>query len=267
MVERRSDTIPAQRRAILVEHVRARGAASIAVLADVAGTSPSTVRRDLEMLEKQGHLVRTHGGAAVPGLEGSVFEPDAEVAEQLAAAEKAAIGAAAAAMIVPGASVIFDSGSTVREAARAVAARRIALTAVTNDLGIGQILAAVDTVRVLVPGGAVRPGSLTLLGEPGLGFYGGIHADIAFVGAHAVADGWMSDTSLEVAAAKRAMVGAARRTVLLVDGSKFRPPAFCRIAPLSVADTVITDPSATRAALDALREAGVAVTVAEVAGA
>ena len=265
MFEKRSDTIPAQRRTFLLDHVRTRGAASIAALADAVATSASTVRRDLDVLERQGLVVRTHGGAAIPGLEGSVFEPDALLAEQLAADEKAAIGAAAAGMIEPGASVIFDSGSTVREAARAAAAQRIPLTAVTNDLGTAQILAATDTVRVLMPGGAVRPGSLTLLGEPGLGFYGDIHADIAFMGAHAVTDGWMSDTSLEIAAAKRAMIAAARCTVLLVDGTKFRPPAFCRIAPLSLVDTVITDPGAPPTALESLRDAGVAVTLARVA--
>jgi DeoR family transcriptional regulator of aga operon len=178
-----------------------------------------------------------------------------------AAAEKRAIGLAAAALVAPGASVIFDSGSTVAAAARAALARRVAMTAVTNDLAIAQMLASGETVRVLTPGGAVRPGSTTILGEPGPAFWAGIHADVAFVGAHAVAGGWLADTALDVAAAKRAMIAAARRVVALVDGAKFAQPTFCRIAPVTAVHDLITDAGAPPEAVAALREAGVAVTV------
>lgn len=256
-----SEPIPAQRRALVLAQVRALGAVSIAALSARVGASASTVRRDLMQLERQGKLVRTHGGAALPDLEPSALEPPSAVAAEHAAAQKRAIGAAAAAMLSPGESVIFDSGSTVHAAAVAALARRIAFTAVTNDLDIARTLSASEALRVLMPGGTVRPRSLTLTGEPGAAFWASIRADVAFVGAHAVAEGWMTDTSIEIAAAKRAMIAAARRVVLLVDGSKFRPAAFCRIAPVFAAQAAVTDDGAPPEALAALREAGLAVTV------
>jgi len=254
--------IPAQRRAALLAAVRDRGAASVGDLAASIGVSPSTIRRDLAALERRGLLSRSHGGAALADLTPSAVEPEAAAAAARAAPQKRAIGRAAAAMLTTGASVIFDSGSTVAAAAAAVVARRLALTAVTNDLAIAQTLAAVGSIRVLVPGGAVRPGSTTILGEPGLAFWAGIRADVALIGAHAVANGWLTDTALDVAAAKRAMIAAARRVVVLVDGTKFAPPTFCRIAPVTTAHVLITDASAPAEALQALRDAGVDVAIA-----
>lgn len=255
--------IPVQRRAALLAIVRDRGAVSVGGLAAMIGVSGSTIRRDLSALEQRGLLNRSHGGAVLSDPAPSTHEPAAAVSAARAAAEKRAIGAAAAAMIAPGASVIFDSSSTVAAAASAVLARRIPLTAVTNDLAIGQMLAAGELVRVLVPGGSVRPGSTTLLGEPGPTFWADIRADMALIGAHAVADGWLTDTALDVAAAKRAMIAAARRVLVLVDGAKFAPPTFCRIAPVSAAQVLITDAGAPVSAVEALRDNGVEVSVVD----
>ncbi|TIT26000.1 MAG: DeoR/GlpR transcriptional regulator, partial [Mesorhizobium sp.] len=60
---RRVEMLPAKRRALILEHLRVRGAASIQELADTIGGSQSTVRRDLEHLVEKGYLERTHGGA------------------------------------------------------------------------------------------------------------------------------------------------------------------------------------------------------------
>ena len=253
--------IPAHRRAVILKHVRAAAGASIPDLARITGASASTIRRDLERLEHEGHLRRAHGGALLDA-DRSRFEPDIATAAETARAEKEAIGRAAAERLSPGESVIFDSGSTVRAAARAAAARSIALTAVTNDLGVARIFAGRPEVQVIVPGGQVRAGSLTLLGEPGLAFLREVRADIVLLGTHAIADGALSDTSVEVAAMKRAMIAAGRRVILLADADKFRTAAFFRIAALDAIDELITDGRADATALKAVCDAGVAVTVA-----
>lgn len=261
----RPEIIPAQRRSLLLEYLLQRGAASILELSDALGASASTVRRDLEQLEAEGHLRRTHGGAVVSSANHSAFEPDAAIAAQVSRAEKTSIGAAAAGLLSTGDSVVFDSGSTVLAAARAAIERRIALTAVTNDLGIGQTLAASDKIRVVVLGGTVRRGSLTLVGEPGQSFMGDIHADVAFVGTQSITGRLLSDTSVEIASIKRAMIAAARRVVLLADASKFQPAAFYKICEVTAVHEIITDRGAPRKQLDQIRELGVKVTLVDVA--
>ena len=144
----------------MLEHIRKRGAASIQELSEAIGISLSTVRRDLEHLEERGYLERSHGGALIQEQLQSTFEPEAAITAEFDRPEKESIGLAAAATLNPGASVIFDSSSTVLAAAQACVERDIALTAVTNDLGIGQALAASSRIRVIILGGALRPGSL-----------------------------------------------------------------------------------------------------------
>jgi DeoR family transcriptional regulator of aga operon len=254
--------IPAQRYARILQFLQSNGAASIAQIADHVGGSASTVRRDLEYLDGEGFIERSFGGASLRARALSTLEPDSAIATHIQHDEKAAIGHFAAAGIQANQSVIFDSSSTVLEAARAVARRTIPLTGVTNDLAIAQALAVSPLIRVVVIGGVIRPGSATLTGLPGELFIESVHADLALLGAHAITDGVLTETSLEVARVKQAMIKAARRVRVLVDHSKFREPSFCTICTLEDVDEIVTDGRADAAVLERIRKASVSVAVA-----
>jgi DeoR family transcriptional regulator of aga operon len=255
--------IPAERHARLLEILRIRRAASIHELTGLLGGSASTVRRDLEYLAERGALTRSFGGAALNETAASTFEPDAEIAEHLEHAEKQIIGRYAARLIVPDQSVIFDSSSTVLEAARAFAESSVPATAVTNDLGIARVLGSARDVRVVVLGGTVRPRSGTLLGEPAERLLRELHVDLALLGTHAITGDVLTETSLDVARVKRAMITTARRTVVLADHTKFREPAFATICTANEVSAVITTRKAGRAALSQLRETGIEVHLAD----
>src|SRR5688500_703421 len=90
---RNPELIPAHRRALMLEHLRQRNGASIQDLCRASGASASTVRRDLEHLEEQGYIERTHGGALIRTRQlRSTFEPEAVIAAHFSRDEKAAIG-------------------------------------------------------------------------------------------------------------------------------------------------------------------------------
>jgi DeoR family transcriptional regulator of aga operon len=260
----RPPLIPAARQARILDHLKSRGVVAIAELAAAIGVSPSTVRRDLDQLAAVGQLRRTHGGAVALGAARTTFEPAPAIAQHAHSAAKRAIGEAAAALVEPGQSVVFDSSSTVLEAARAVVARGVAITAVTNDLRIAAVLADLPRIRVIVPGGTLRPGSHTLVGEPGQSFARGLSADIAFLGAHAIADGTISETSIEVAVIKQAMADGARRFIVLADASKFGAIAFCKVRALSGGDLVVTDDALDGAVRRMLAARGVEVLIVRV---
>jgi DeoR/GlpR family transcriptional regulator of sugar metabolism len=238
---RRVELIPAKRRAMILEYLQANGASSVQALADAVGGSQSTIRRDLDHLTEAGYLERTHGGALLVSPLRASFEREPALNAHLQQAQKAAIGRAAAGRLSGRDSVIFDSSSTVLEAARATAWRDLPLTVVTNDLEIARIGADIPRWRVIVAGGTLRPASSTMLGEPADALLGTIHADLCFIGAYAVAGGLLTDATMEVASTKRAMIRAARRMILLVDSSKFRAPAFSTFGNLSEIEEVITD--------------------------
>ena len=259
------DLIPAQRRALMLDLIRDRNGASIAELAEHLAASESTVRRDLDYLTEQGYLERSHGGAMAKDAPRTTFEPQYEIGSRTHQAEKTVIGAAAAALVEPGQSVIFDSSSTVLEAAQAVARRAIALTVVTNDLNIASALAAQPQIRLIVPGGTLRPGSFSLVGEPGMEFLGGLHVDLALIGIQALSGLKLADSSIEIAAMKRRMIDAARHVVLLADSSKFQQTSFREVCDVARVARVVTDERLAARDRRALEKAGVAVTLARAA--
>lgn len=258
---KRVDMVPAKRQALILEHLRVNGAASIQELADTIGGSQSTVRRDLEHLVEKGYLERTHGGAHLLQPMRATFERETTVNAELQHAEKVAIGREAAGRLSARDSVIFDSSSTVMEAVRAAAERDLPLTVVTNSLEIADFAADIKSWRIILPGGTVRPGYRHLAGEPGESFIKTLHADLCMTGASAVTGTLLTETSLEVASLKRAMISSARKTILLVDSSKFTAPGFCTLSDISEIDEVITDEGISEDALSSLRSAERKVTV------
>jgi DeoR family transcriptional regulator of aga operon len=257
----RSIPIPAERHARILEFLSQHGAASIHSIAAEISASASTVRRDLDELTDRGYLARSHGGATLRSRNLTTFEPSREIAERLALPEKIAIGTYAAGLLENGQSVIFDSSSTVHEAARAAAVRDISFTAITTDLGIAQELNRAPRVHVIVPGGTMRKDSLTLMGDPGLGLLATLKVEIAFIGIHSLAGLKPSETTLEIAAMKRALIAASQRVVLLADSNKFDNPAFCEVAKLDAFNDLITDDRISDELRHSLRERGVKVTV------
>jgi DeoR family transcriptional regulator of aga operon len=253
---------PALRRQRIVEFLHQHGAVTLQQLADALHASFSTLRRDLDLLAEEGVVERTHGGAILRHLQYSTFEPNISAARDLSPHEKRLVGAAAAASLAPGQSVIFDSGSTVLEAARAAVARKIPLIAVTNDIEIAQVLNGSSLIQVYVLGGQLRSGSNTLIGEQVQNAPKSIQADVLFFGAHAVTHNVVSETSPEVAAVKRALMLSARSRRLLVDASKFRPRVFMTVCDMSEIAELVTDGGAPQEELERIRSAGVKLTVA-----
>lgn len=258
----RVDILPAQRRALILERLRIQNAASIQDLAAALGASPSTVRRDLDYLTERGYIERTHGGALIQSAPMTRFEPEASIAAETARAQKSAIAQIAAQRLSRGQSVLFDASSTVREAARVICALNLSLTAVTNDIACALLLSNTASIHTIVTGGAIRPGSTTLLGSPGQDFLGGIHVDVAFIGVHTVSGGIFTETSLEVAAMKKRMIGAARKAIVLADSRKFGGQSFCEICAAGDVAEIITDdelPESVRREYDAM---GITLTIA-----
>src|SRR5918998_3244082 len=153
--------IPAQRRAEIRALLGRQGSASISEISDALGGSDSTVRRDLDELDREGAVRRSHGGAVV--VEGTAFEFRFEDRRRHNPSEKKRIGERAVSLLQTGQSVVFDSSSTVLAAAEAPGLRKLGVTAVTNDVGIASVLAEGAGASVVVPGGEVRDGSFTLL--------------------------------------------------------------------------------------------------------
>jgi DeoR/GlpR family transcriptional regulator of sugar metabolism len=243
------------RRARLVEHLRVDGRASVAQLASSLDVTPSTIRRDLQRLARDGRLVRTYGGAAPhDGLSRA-----ARADPRLGA--KQAIARAAAALAADGSTIAIGSGTTALALAREIADRR--LTVITNALDVANVLLDRDGIELIVLGGVVRPRMHSMLGHLAELASNELRADTLFmgIGAISVDQGLMNDSVPEILV-DRALRRMARQVVVLADASKFEQAAPGFVFGLDAVNVLITDDGARPDTLAAVRKRGVEVIVA-----
>lgn len=215
-----------------------RGTLSIGELAGRYEVSEMTIRRDLNQLAAHGLLVRTRGGAAASSS-GS-FEPPFALRERTRTAAKAEIAAAAVNEVVEGQTVLLDGGTTGLAIADALAGRN--LTVCTLNVRIAQRLAAESSMRVMVPGGTIRPGEFSLVGPEAVAMLLRFRFDVYLMTASGVSvDAGVTEWNEDDAAVKRAALSASRRTVLVADAGKFGAEAFVRVCALSQVDVLVTD--------------------------
>ncbi len=242
----------------------APGLVRTASLAAALGTSEVTVRQDLALLDQEARIRRVRGGAVRRGA-GSPERPFEETAVEHQVA-KAAIGRAAAALVRSGECVVLDVGTTPAAVASALVAREdlTDLTVVTNSLTTALALEpAVPRFTVVVTGGTLRPLQHSLV-APFLGaVLPMIAADVVFLGGTGLdVEHGLTNVNLPETEAKRMLADAARRTVVVADGSKFGRTHLGVVRPLEDIDVVVTA-EVTADAVDPVRAAGVRVIVAD----
>lgn len=241
---------------IVEEHGRAR-------VADLAGqfqVSSVTIRKDLAVLGSERRVVRTHGGAIA--ADRSRPELAFDVRERLQADEKAQIGAAGAALVQDGESIVMDASTTALSVARHLKARAgwSQLTVITNGLRLASELAGHPGIIVLVLGGRVRWEALSVVGQLGDGLFSRINVQKAFLGAAGFTlESGLADATEEEAQIKRSMVEAAREVIAIVDHTKWEHAAFATFCPIQEITTVLTDEEAPPAMVKALEGQGVEV--------
>lgn len=244
----------AERQQWLLTRARDAGRVDVAGTAAELDVTPETIRRDLDVLERQGLVRRVHGGAIPAGRLG--FEPGLGQRDAVAAAEKERIAKAALDEIGGAGTVLLDGGTTTARLAALLPADR-ELTVVTNALPIASVLASRPNVTLRMLGGRVRGTTLTTVDEWALTVLDTLHVEVAFLGTNgfSVERGLTTPDPAE-AAAKSAMLRAARRAVVLADAAKHGADQFVRFGRLDEVDALITDTGLPVAAAAALGSAG-----------
>jgi len=248
------------RRETALELLQQKGELTVAELSRRTGASPMTIRRDLEAFEQEGALRRVHGGAISVASRG--YLPPYSVREKRELAAKALIGEAAASMIGERETVILDVGTTTLETARALRGRRN-LTVLTSSLHIANILAKEPGIRLMVSGGTVTPGDLSLIGDLAEDAFSRLRFDTLVMGVAGVdAEVGCTEFSTDDARVKRAALATVRRCIVVADSSKLGVVTFARICPLDSVNVVVTDDRAQPEQLAALESTHVQVVVA-----
>ena len=242
----------------ILELLQRQGRVSVADLAARFDVSAVTIRNDLTTLERQGLLLRTHGGAVLkpsPAAEPLAFALRKDLHQE----EKERIGRAAAALVRDGESIALDASTTAWQIARHLKDRR-ELTVVTNGLFIALEFLNSPGVTVVMPGGMLRPASASLVGDQGACILDRYHVQKGFFGGGGFTlEEGLTDTNQYEVELKQRMVERSKEVIAVVDSSKWGQVTFAALVALDRLDRVITDDGAPPDMIAALRQRGIEV--------
>ena len=251
----------AERRRRICDLLQEQGRVTVESLTHRFGTSAVTIRMDLTALEQAGALVRTHGGAL---LRRDDDDQPLAVKQTLHHAEKVRIARAAAALINDGETIVLDSGTTTAEIAKQIRKLELrSINVITNALNVASLLAAVPAVRLIMPGGILRPESNSLSGYMAEAALANLQADRLFLGADGIdPELGLMTPHLPEAQLNAKMIQISRQVIVVADSSKLLRRNISLIARIEQLHMLITDTAADPAVVAEMRRRGVEVLLA-----
>jgi len=228
-----------ERQCLIKEYIDQVKRASVNDLIQHFKVSPSTIRNDLALLERNGMIRRTHGGAVSLNL--ARVGAESVVSERVTnnADKKASIAMAANREIEDGDTIALLAGTTLMALAQTLTNKN-QLTIVVNDLNIAKWLDDNTEHNIFVLGGFVRKHYyyMDFVDE----IAQTINVDKGFfscTGFSVEKGATVSDYAL--ANAQRKLLMRAERTILLCDSSKFGEVAFAKMFSTEDIDLIVTD--------------------------
>ena len=251
------DLFPQERRDRIVSLLEENGRASVSELSQRFDVSEVTIRSDLDILARQGLLVRTRGGAVA--VQDTEPDLDVHIRRRLHTDEKARIGNAAAALVRDYESIVLDASTTALAMVDHIRSRR-QLTIITNGIYAATALLDAPGITVLMPGGFLYRDSASLVGREDGAFIQQFTFQKGFFGARGFTlDEGLTDLNIADVSLKQQLIAGAKQVIALVDSSKWGRVGFASFASIDQIDIMITDAGAPREMVAALEQKGVQV--------
>ncbi|MBR5506941.1 MAG: DeoR/GlpR transcriptional regulator [Clostridia bacterium] len=219
--------------------------------------SVETVRRDLAYLESRGVLTRVYGGAVKKEV--TRTEPLYTSRERENSREKLKIANMAESLIEPDDIVFFDLGTTVELVAKKLEKSKN-IHAFTNAIRTAVTLSE-KCSEVILTGGKIRPGELSLSGTLAETNIERFNIDKAIIGAAGITKDGISDFISDEAGIRSQIIKSADKVIVLADFAKFGQRAMCKVCPLDEIDILITDNKAPKDFLKEIEKKGVKVVI------
>lgn len=256
----RSSPRRADRVSAILERVSRAGSVDAGDLAEEFGVSAATIRRDLQVLEDQKLLARTHGGAAAVDV---TYELPVRYRVGHQREEKTLIARRAAALLPRGPLTLGLTGGTTTHMLARLLAERVDLTVVTNALNIASELALRPRLKLIMTGGVSRTQSYELVGPIADQTLSGLHLQVAVVGVDGIsARGGLSTHDEIEGHTNAAMIRRAERVMVVADGSKVGRTCLAAICAITDVAVLVTDAGADPDGVAAIRAAGTEVVIA-----
>lgn len=230
--------LPVARKSKIKELVQEKKSVTVSELAKMFSVTEETIRRDLKILEEEGVLTRTYGGAFIQ--DGVQNDIDVNIRETLFVKSKEKIAAKCALFIHHGDSIFLDSSTTSLFIATNIRNKRV--TVITNSLKVANTLADAESIRLILIGGMYSPASMSFLGRSSLTTMQGFFVDKAFISCRSISiEHGITDSNEQQADIRQLAIKRANKAYLVVDYTKFNKTSFTTICNFNEIDTLVVD--------------------------
>jgi len=250
----------AERRRKIVELVNERLSIRVSELSDIFSVTEETIRRDLEKLEQDQLLSRSHGGAV--SIEKEATDVPFVVREITNSDEKKAIAAEAVKWIEPGEQIVLDASTTAWYMAQELP--DMPLTVITNSIKVALELSKKEQIKVISTGGMLLANSLSYVGPLSERSLDSYYVNKLFLSCKGVHLSGLSDSNEWQAILKKKMMDIASQVILLADSSKFGVKTFAHISELTRIHHVISDSNIPAEFHKELQEKAIPVTIVKI---
>lgn len=230
-----------ERHSVILETVMRQRSVKLGELCRILGSSESTVRRDLNVLDKRGMLKKVHGGAIASEDSFSLYEHDVSKKSTLNTEEKHKIAEYAASLIEDGDFVFIDAGTTTEKMIDYIRSKNVTFvtTAFMNAKKLAQ-----HGFKVYIPGGEIKAATEAIVGAECVTSLRNYNFTKAFVGANGISlSGGFSTPDKNEAAVKSTVIEKSKKTYILADSSKFDSVSAVTFAALSRAEIITGSPA------------------------
>ena len=228
-----------ERRKLILEKVHEEKKVIVSELSKEFDVSEETIRRDLEKLADEGHVIKSYGGAVINEI-GSIDLPF-NVRWKANAVGKQKIAELVSQEIKDGEHIFLDASTTAVFIAKNIKQKKN-LTVITNSIEILLELSDVVGWNIIDTGGTLKGDSMSLVGKKASDNIEKYNADKVFLSCKGIdIEKGVTEGNDETGSIKQSMIHSSQKVYLTVDSSKFDKIAFSTICSLSKIDVIITD--------------------------
>ena len=246
-----------QRRGSIREFIETKGFVSLHEIAESVGVSESTVRRDLEYLDRTGQIRRTRGGAAGVGK----ALPSFDERENQALSEKQRVGKKVAELIQPGETILIDGGTTTIHVAKHLAGKGVQV--VTNSIPIINQLMSVSGIDLVVLGGYLYPRTGVVLGPLTVDALQNLKVRRLIFSVGGITEAGLFNQNSLLVETQKQMLDAADEVILATDSSKFGHSELVHLCPLNRVHKLVVDNGLSHEWRATMEKNGIEVVIAD----
>lgn len=233
-----------ERHGLIVNTINNKESVTVKELSDLFNVSEATIRNDLNFLDKEKLIERTHGGAMSKkdNFNNNLDLNNYELRKNKNKQYKSDIAKAAFGFIEKNDYILLDASSTCYELAKIIAKSKLDIVVMTNGINTANLLKENLHLTVILIGGVIRGESNAIEGSLGTGILDNFQINKIFFSASGVsATKGFSDFNMNEVQLKKKMIEISEEKIALVDSSKLNADSNLIFFDGNNLDTLITN--------------------------